>query len=54
MGHEVMMMNGSKRLPRQSFPMSPRGCYGGHEGNLGVTISTRGAPSWVSGFAIES
>lgn len=34
--------------------LSPCGCYGGREGNLSVTVSTRGAPSWVSGFAIES
>lgn len=54
MGQEVMMMNGSRPLPRHSFPMSPCGCYGGREGNLSVSVSTRGAPSWVSGFAIES
>lgn len=54
MGQEVMMMNGSKPLRRHSSPMSLCGCYGGLEGNLNVTIFTRGAPSWVSGFAIES
>lgn len=54
MGHEVMMMNSSKPLARHSFPMSLCGYYGGREGNLSVTIFTRGVPSWVSGFAIES
>lgn len=49
-----MMMNGGRPLPKHSFPTSPCGCRGGRQGNLSVTIYTRGAPSWVSGFATRS
>lgn len=51
MTQEVIVMNGSELLPRH---MSPSGYNVGHEGNLSINVSTRGGPSWVSGFAIES
>lgn len=52
MTQEVIMMNGSEPPPRH---MSPCGYNVGREGNLSITVSTRGGlPSWVSGFAIGS
>lgn len=36
------MMNGSRPLSKHPFPMSPCGCLGGRQGNLSVTISTKG------------